>query len=200
MHRMLNRRTLVASALALPVSTWAATWPTRPLRIVLPFAAGGSSDLVARLLADKLGQTLGSPRSGGVRRAGANGIIARRRWRAAQTGIPSCGSARPMPSMPSLYPRLPYDSQRDFAPVALVASPGPMVVAVPAALPVRNVPDLIALARRKPGQVSYASAGIGNVLHLAGEMLGQQPECSSCMCLTKALRPPLTTWRRGKSI
>ena len=64
MHGMLNRRTLLASALALPTSTWAATWPTRPLRIVLPFAAGGSSDLVARLLADKLGQALGSPGNG----------------------------------------------------------------------------------------------------------------------------------------
>src|SRR3989338_7624289 len=75
MHRMLNRRPLVVSALAFPLSTWAAPWPTRPLRIVLPFAAGGSSDLVARLLADKLGQALGSPVVV-ESRAGANGIIA----------------------------------------------------------------------------------------------------------------------------
>ena len=75
MHGILNRRTLLASALALPMSTWAATWPSRPLRIVLPFAAGGSSDLVARLLADKLGLALGSPVVV-ESRAGANGIIA----------------------------------------------------------------------------------------------------------------------------
>ena len=75
MHSMLSRRALVASALALPGATWAATWPTRPLRIVLPFVAGGSSDLVARLLADKLGQALGSPVVVELR-AGANGMIA----------------------------------------------------------------------------------------------------------------------------
>src|SRR3989344_1588228 len=131
MHRMLNRRTLVVSALAFPLSTWAATWPTRPLRIVLPFAAGGSSDLVARLLADKLGQALGSPVVV-ESRAGANGIIASEAVARSTDGHSLLWISAAHAINASLYPRLPYDSQRDFAPVALVASHGPMVIAVPA--------------------------------------------------------------------
>lgn len=197
MHRMLNRRTLVVSALAFPPSTWAATWPTRPLRIVLPFAAGGSSDLVARLLADKLGQALGSPVVV-ESRAGANGIIASEAVARSTDGHSLLWISAAHAINASLYPRLPYDSQRDFAPVALVASPGPMVIAVPAALPVRSLSDLIALARRQPGQVSYASAGIGNVLHLAGEMLAQQAGVQLLHVPYKGAAPALNDLAAGQ--
>ncbi|MBV7467486.1 MULTISPECIES: tripartite tricarboxylate transporter substrate binding protein [unclassified Acidovorax] len=197
MHRMLNRRTLVVSALAFPPSTWAATWPTRPLRIVLPFAAGGSSDLVARLLADKLGQALGSPVVV-ESRAGANGIIASEAVARSTDGHSLLWISAAHAINASLYPRLPYDSQRDFAPVALVASPGPMVIAVPAALPVRSLSDLIALARRQPGQVSYASAGVGNVLHLAGEMLAQQAGVQLLHVPYKGAAPALNDLAAGQ--
>ena len=197
MHGMLNRRTLVASALALPMSTWAATWPTRPLRIVLPFAAGGSSDLVARLLAEKLSQALGSPVVV-ESRAGANGIIASEAVGRSTDGHSLLWVSAAHAINASLYPRLPYDSQRDFAPVALVASPGPMVIAVPAALPVRSLPDLMDLARRKPGQVSYASAGVGNVLHLAGEMLAQQAGVQLLHVPYKGAAPALNDLAAGQ--
>lgn len=197
MHGMLNRRTLLASALALPMSTWAATWPSRPLRIVLPFAAGGSSDLVARLLADKLGLALGSPVVV-ESRAGANGIIASESVARSTDGHSLLWVSAAHAINGSLYPRLPYDTQRDFAPVALVASPGPMVIAVPAALPVRSLSDLMDLARRKPGQVSYASAGVGNVLHLAGEMLAQQAGVQLLHVPYKGAAPALNDLAAGQ--
>lgn len=173
MRFVLNRRTWLACALGSPWVATAAAWPTRPVRIVLPFAAGGSSDLVARLLADQLGQALGQPVVV-ESRPGANGIIATEAVARSSDGHTLLWVSAAHAINASLYPKLPYDSQRDFNPVALVASPGPMVIAVPAASPVRTVADLIAWGKRQPGQVSYASAGIGNVLHLAGEMLGQQ--------------------------
>ena len=197
MHGILNRRTLLASALALPMSTWAATWPSRPLRIVLPFAAGGSSDLVARLLADKLGLALGSPVVV-ESRAGANGIIASESVARSTDGHSLLWVSAAHAINGSLYPRLPYDTQRDFAPVALVASPGPMVIAVPAALPVRSLSDLMDLARRKPGQVSYASAGVGNVLHLAGEMLAQQAGVQLLHVPYKGAAPALNDLAAGQ--
>lgn len=151
----------------------AADWPSRPVRIVIPFAAGGSSDIVARLLADKLGAALGQTVLVEAR-PGANGILASDAVLRAGDGHTLLFVSAAHAINASLYPKLPYDSVRDFVPVSLVASPGPMVIGVHASVPARTLPELIALARRQPGSVTYASAGVGNALHLAGEMLAQQ--------------------------
>ena len=143
------------------------------MRIVIPFAAGGNSDIVARLLADKLGAALRQTVLVEAK-PGANGILAGDAVARAGDGhtLLFVGSSYAINT--SLYPKLPYDSARDFVPVSLVASPGPMVIGVHASVPAKTLPELIALARRQPGSVAYASAGVGNVLHLAGEMLAQQ--------------------------
>ncbi|PJI95840.1 tripartite-type tricarboxylate transporter receptor subunit TctC [Acidovorax sp. 69] len=166
------RRSMVLAALSAPA--WAAAaWPTKPVRIVLPFASGGSSDVVARLLADKLTASLGKPVIIEAK-PGANGIIATEAVFRSTDGHTLLMTSAAHAINASLYPKLPYDSLRDFAPVSMVASPGPLVLAVHSGLPVKNLAELIELAKREPGTLSYASAGIGNVLHLAGEMLSQQ--------------------------
>ncbi len=151
----------------------AAAWPNKPLRIVIPFAAGGSSDIVARLLADKLAAALGQPVLVEAR-PGANGILASQSVARADDGhtLLLVGAAHAIND--SLYPKLPYDTARDFQPVTLVASPGPLVLGLHAGLAAKTLPEWLAQARRQPGTASYASAGVGNLLHLAGEMLAQQ--------------------------
>lgn len=172
----LDRRHFLGAAvaqLALLQAANATEWPTRPVRIVIPFAAGGSSDIVARLLADKLSAALGQTVLVEAK-PGANGILAGDAVLRAGDGHTLLFVSAAHAINASLYPKLPYDTARDFVPVSLVASPGPMVIGVHASVPAKTLPELIALARRQPGSVTYASAGVGNALHLAGEMLAQQ--------------------------
>lgn len=197
LHRRTCLQALAAFAAAHGLPARAAAWPTKPLRIVIPFAAGGSSDIVARLLADKLAAALGQAVLVEAR-PGANGILASQSVARADDGhtLLLVGAAHAVNA--SLYPRLPYDSARDFQPVALVASPGPMVVAVHAGVPAKTLPELLALARRQPGTLSYASAGVGNVLHLAGEMLGQQARVQLLHVPYKGAAPALNDLAGGQ--
>jgi tripartite-type tricarboxylate transporter receptor subunit TctC len=148
-------------------------WPGRPLRLVVPFAPGGASDLLARLLADRLAVPLGQPiivenRPGAGATIGANAVA-----KSPPDGLTLLyGTPGPQIINPSLMPSLPYDPERDFAPiVSLVTAPNLLVVHP--ALPVRTVPELIALAKAQPGQLTFGSSGIGASSHLAGEMLKQ---------------------------
>jgi tripartite-type tricarboxylate transporter receptor subunit TctC len=166
----------VALGLALSLAAGAAgaeDWPGRPLRLVVPFAPGGASDLLARLLAERLAASLGQPvivenRPGAGATIGANAVA-----KAVPDGLTLLyGTPGPQIINPSLMPGLPYDPQRDFAPiVSLVTAPNLLVVHP--SLPVRTVPELIALARARPGQLTFGSSGIGASSHLAGEMLKQ---------------------------
>jgi tripartite-type tricarboxylate transporter receptor subunit TctC len=158
------------AAAALPLH--AAAWPSKPLRIVLPFPGGGTSDLVARLLAEKLAATLGQPVVV-ESKPGANGIIASDFVARATDGHTLLFASAANASNATLYPKLPYDSASDLVPVALVVAPGPMVIVALPSLPAKNVPELIEVARKNPGKIAYASAGVGNTLHLAGEMFSQ---------------------------
>lgn len=147
-------------------------FPSRPLRLVLPFPPGGTSDLVARLLADKLAAALGQPVVV-ESKPGANGIIATDFVAKSGDGHTLLFASAAHASNATLYPKLPYDSARDFVPVALVVPPGPMVIVAHPGLPAKNVPELIEAAKKSPGKIAYASAGVGNTLHLAGEMFDQ---------------------------
>ena len=146
-------------------------WPTRPIRIVVPFAPGGASDLLARLLAERLAPALGQPmivenRPGAGATIGADAVA-----KARPDGTTFLyGTPGPQIVNPSLMRSLPYDADRDFTPiVSLVRAPNLLVVNP--ALPVRSVADLIALAKAKPGELTFGSSGIGASSHLAGEML-----------------------------
>jgi len=155
-------------AAALP-TTVAQPFPTRPVRLVVPYPPGGANDAVARLLAPKLGELLGQNvvvdnRGGGNTIIGSE-LVAKAVPDGHTLLIVAAGHA----INPSLYPRLPYDTARDFAPVALVGD-GAYVLVVSPSLGVSSTPELIAAAKAKPGQILYASSSTGNLTHLAAEV------------------------------
>ncbi|CAH0270868.1 tripartite tricarboxylate transporter substrate binding protein [Roseomonas sp. CECT 9278] len=170
----MNRRTLLlAATLPLPALAQAPThaaWPDRPIRVVVPFAAGGPSDIVVRLLAPRMAATLGQPIVVD-NRAGAGGVtgvdaVAKAAPDGYTIGI---GSAGGLAISPRLDRGTPYDPLRDLAPLTLaVLVPEPLVV--PAAAPFRTVADLVAAAKAQPGRLNYGSAGSGSMPHLAGEL------------------------------
>ncbi|WP_454719870.1 MULTISPECIES: Bug family tripartite tricarboxylate transporter substrate binding protein [Cupriavidus] len=162
----------VSGALALPASASAAgNWPERPVRLVVPFPAGSSPDLIARLLAEKLSVSLGQPvvvenRPG----AGGNigtGMVAR----AAPDGYTLLLTINgPLVTAPTLWRHLGYDPVRQLAPVSLVAT-SPNVLVVDARLPAHDLREFVALARARPGALNYGSVGNGSAAHLAMEQL-----------------------------
>jgi tripartite-type tricarboxylate transporter receptor subunit TctC len=166
---MLASMMLVASA----VAAWSAdSFPSRPIRIVLPFAAGGGTDTVARILAQQLTQQMGV--SVFVEnRGGANGNLgAEAVARAEPDGYTIMYNTSFVATNPWLYPKLGYDPQHDFEPVLLIAKV-PLVLVVHPSIPARDIREFIAYAKAKPGKLSYASSGIGGSTHL-GNLLFQR--------------------------
>lgn len=142
----------------------------KQIRIIVPFPAGGPTDIVARPLAQMLGDALKSTvvidnRGGAGGSIGAEAVV-----RSAPDGQTLLmGTVGTQAINPALYPKLPYDAVRDFTPIALVAL-APVTVVVHPSQPVTNLADLVALARRMPGKLNYGSAGAGTPGHLTGEM------------------------------
>lgn len=155
-------------AAALPAN--AQTWPTRQIRIVLPFAAGGSTDVIARTVGQRLSETLGQPVLIDNRPGAAGAIATDHVAKAAPDGYTWLMATTSTHSiLPVLNPKLPYDPKQDFALVSLVARAPNILIASPT-LPVSNVAELIALARAKPGALTFASSGTGTITHLIGEL------------------------------
>jgi tripartite-type tricarboxylate transporter receptor subunit TctC len=146
-------------------------WPSRPIRLINPWTPGGPADLVGRPLAQRLSETLGQPVVM-ENRPGANGTIgANLVARAAPDGYTLFFShVGPIAISPNFSASVPYDPIADFAPVSQLVS-GPIVLVVRPDVPARSVPELLALARANPGQISYGSVGPASTTHLAGEML-----------------------------
>jgi tripartite-type tricarboxylate transporter receptor subunit TctC len=149
---------------------WAQAYPSRPVRIIVPFAAGGPSDVIARLVAGKLTENLGK-QFYVENQAGAGGNLGMgNAARAAPDGYTILmGNVAPNAINVSLFKSLPFDPVADFDPVSLVAST-PNILVVHPSTPVRAVKALIALAKAKPGTLNFASAGVGSSSHLAGEL------------------------------
>jgi tripartite-type tricarboxylate transporter receptor subunit TctC len=147
----------------------AQAWPSKPLKIVVPFAPGGATDIIGRLVAQKLADRLGQPviveNKPGAGTTIGNAAVAK----AAPDGYTLLFAPTPFVITQALYPSLPYDAGKDFAPVALLAV-SPFVLVVNDALPAKNVADLVAMAKAKPGALTFCSAGSGSVPHLAGEL------------------------------
>ncbi|MBI3918507.1 MAG: tripartite tricarboxylate transporter substrate binding protein [Betaproteobacteria bacterium] len=156
-------------ALGQAADLFAQGYPERPVRLIIPLAAGGSADIVGRLVAQKLGEKLGQ-QFVVDNRPGASGIIgAEIAARAPRDGYTLLLAGSSFVIAPSLQRKLPYDPLKDFAPITMAAnSPGLLVVNP--ALPVRTVKDLIAVARAKPGQLNYGSPGNGTSPHFAGAL------------------------------
>lgn len=171
----LSRRAIPAAALA----GWAALrggaraqgatdWPSRPVRLIVPYPPGGPTDILARVVAQRLAQDLPQPVVV-ENRGGASGTIgAEAVARAAPDGATFLVNASAHVIVPHLQ-RVPFDALADFAPVTNIAAV-PLILVVTNALPVRSVPELIAHARANPGRLSYASSSAGGSTHLAGEL------------------------------
>ncbi|QEZ46850.1 tripartite tricarboxylate transporter substrate binding protein [Cupriavidus oxalaticus] len=160
---------LAAGSLAVPFTAGAETWPARPIQLLIPYPPGGSADLLARPVAARLQEKLGQPVVLDYR-PGAGGTIATQALaRAKPDGYTLIMVLAAHAINASLYPKLPYDTRKDFAPVSLVANL-PMILAGSSSLRANNVQELIAEARANPGKLTFASAGNGNTGHLAGEL------------------------------
>ncbi|MFL5002565.1 MAG: tripartite tricarboxylate transporter substrate-binding protein [Xanthobacteraceae bacterium] len=170
--RMLNGCGLFALALlVLLPRAHAQDYPSRPVTLVAPYAAGGGADLVARLVAQRLGERLGQSFTVD-NRLGAGGVIAASSVaKAAPDGHTLfMGTSTQLAIQVTLHKKLPYDPATDFAPVALVASV-PFVLLVHPSLPVHSLTDLIGLAEKNPGALSFGSSGVGGPPHLYTELL-----------------------------
>jgi tripartite-type tricarboxylate transporter receptor subunit TctC len=165
---------LAAAALAClltaaPEATRALEYPTRPVEIIVPFAAGGGTDLIARLMCEGLSQRLGQSFVA-VNRPGANtnvGTLAA--IHAKPDGHTLLMASIGLAANPSLYTKLGFDPQRDLAPIALIANV-PTILVVSKALPVDALPSFIAYVKARPGELNYASYGVGSGPHLAAEL------------------------------
>lgn len=163
------RSILAALALLIALPATAQDYPSRPVKIVVSYAPGGSNDVVARVLAPELQKELGQ--SFVVEnRAGASGTIgADAVAKSPADGYTLFMGAGAHALAPSLYKKLPYDLVKDFAPVSLAATSTYVLVLNPS-VPAKTLPELIALLKSRPGQLNYASAGKGTPLHLAAEL------------------------------
>lgn len=161
----------VVVALALCVSGLASaqTYPVRPVRLVVPYPPGGANDIVARLITPAMGEQLGQnvivDNRGGANTLIGSEIVAKSAPDGYTILIVAAGHA----ANPSLYPKLPYDTARDFAAVGLIGDGAYVLVAHPSA-GVSSVSELIAAAKKKPGDIAYASSSTGNLTHLAAEL------------------------------
>ncbi len=165
----------VAFAFAASVASIASAqpqFPGKPLRMVVPATAGGGTDILARALSERLALALGQPVSVD-NRGGAGGVVGSEIVaRAPPDGHTLLMAFTTHGTNPSIYPKLPYDTLRDFSAVSLVAM-APSVLVINPSIPVRTVKELIALARARPGQLQYGSAGSGSATHLAAVLFAQ---------------------------
>jgi tripartite-type tricarboxylate transporter receptor subunit TctC len=158
---------VLATAAALPAGAQEA-WPTKPVRFVVPFAPGGSTDVVARLLGQKLSARWGQSVIV-ENRAGAGGnvggdLVAK----STPDGYTLLFASGAIAINPHIYKRMPFDADKDLVPITNVAS-GPMLIVVPDRSPVKNLRGLVALAKSKPGAMNFGSAGVGSQVHMAAE-------------------------------
>lgn len=177
MHHANTRRQLL-TLLALSATPWVAPaalaqgWPERPIKLVVPYSAGGAADQTARMVALQLGERLKTPVLVD-NRPGAGGTIgAAAVAKAAPDGTTLLLDATGFTVNPTLLPRMPFDPAKDLVPVSLLMQV-PMLLVVPANSPYKTLADLLKAARSQPGKLSFASAGNGSAQHLAGELFKQ---------------------------
>lgn len=197
-RRFLSLATMaVPFALALPTVAVAQAYPTKPITVIVPFAAGGGSDNVARMITAKL-----------TERTGKVFIIENRGGGGTNIGNEAAAKAKPdgytvllgqftLPVNPYLYPGLRYNAEKDFAPVVHIAN-APTVLIVPATSPVKDVAGLVAMAKAKPGQLNFGSGGSGTSVHLAAELFKQQTKTFMLHIPYKGSAPAMTDLIGGR--
>jgi tripartite-type tricarboxylate transporter receptor subunit TctC len=158
---------LLPPLLAAPRLGRAAAFPERPIRLVVPYAAGGNSDVVARILAVPFGEVLGQPVVVENRPGAGGSVAATQMARVRADGYNlMIGSNGPMTVNPAIQPNPGYDPLRDFTPIGLICRTA-LTIIVKQGLPVRSLAEFVALARERPGQVTLGTSGVGSIGHLA---------------------------------
>lgn len=199
----MNRRSfsltavVAASVLAAPGLALAQAYPSKPITVIVPFAPGGGSDNVARMITTKL-----------TERTGKTFVVENRGGGGTNIGNEAAAKAKPdgytvllgqftLPVNPFLYPNLRYDAGKDFAPVVHIAN-APTVLIVPATSTAKDVPGLIAMAKAKPGQLNFGSGGSGTSVHLAAELFKQQTKTFMLHIPYKGSAPAMTDLIGGR--
>lgn len=169
LNRTFIKLAVCTAGLALAGSTGAQVYPSKALRLVLPFPPGGPTDLLGRQLAQKLSEQLGQPVVA-ENRPGAGGNLGTEiAVKAPADGYTLLLSSNILAISPHLYRKLPYDPVKDLVPITQVAQVGNVFICHPS-IPARNLKDLVAAAQRAPGKLTFGSGGLGTGQHLAGEM------------------------------
>jgi tripartite-type tricarboxylate transporter receptor subunit TctC len=159
--------------LGLSASLWAQSWPTKPIRMIIAFPPGGPTDLVSRVLAQRLSEQLGQQVIVDNKPGAGGNIAAELSAKAAPDGYTVFYNTSAIVIGPALYGKVSYDTLKDFAPVALTASV-PMVLVVNPQLPARSVKEFLDLAKSRAGALNYSSSGTGTITHLASAMMSTQ--------------------------
>jgi|KBSMisStaDraftv2_1062788.scaffolds.fasta_scaffold28299_4 tripartite-type tricarboxylate transporter receptor subunit TctC len=192
---------VIATATALVQGIGAATaqtYPVKPIRVVVPFPAGGGIDTVARILTPKLTESLGQP-AVVDNRVGASGTIGTEAVsKAPPDGYTLLATFASHAQNASLYPKLGYDTVKDFAPITLIATV-PNILVVNPSLPVKTVKDLIALAKKHPGEILYASIGNGTPAHLSAELFNSMAGIRMTHIAYKGAAPSIVALISGET-
>src|SRR5665213_3783831 len=180
------------SVLLAPMAASAQDFPNRQIRLIVPFPAGGPNDIIARLVGQRMSELLKQTiiidnRSGQAGVLGTD-VVAKAAPDGYTIGIVSASSIVINPTMEKVA----YDPKKDLAPVTLVTTVPEMLV-VATNVPANNMAELVALAKAQPGKLNFASAGVGGLPHLAGELFKLPPRSTSCTCPIGAPRPRSTT-------
>jgi tripartite-type tricarboxylate transporter receptor subunit TctC len=168
--RILSALATGLSVLLAPASAAAQDFPNKPIRLIVPFPAGGPNDIIARVVGQRMSELVRQPvlidNRGGQAGVLGTDAVAKANPDGYTIGITSASSLAISPSME----KVPYDARKDFAPVTLVVTVPEMLV-VASNVPAKNMDELVALAKAQPGKLNFASAGVGGLPHLAGELL-----------------------------
>ena len=170
MKFMIARTIWVGIAVFWCIACYAQNYPARAVRVIVPFAPGGGTDILIRTITPKLGEALGQQLVIDNRAGGGSTIGSEMASKAVADGYTLLAVDTSFTTNPSLYSKLPYDSVRDFAPVSLLAA-APVILIVHPSVPVKTVKEFVALAKAKPSQLNFASGGPGSSTHLGGELL-----------------------------
>lgn len=197
-RRSFSRRLLCSAFAGLAAPTWSqGGFADKPIRIVVPFAVGGNTDVLARLFGQRLGELLGTPVTV-ENRAGSGSVLGTEFVaKAPADGHTLLFGTSSHAINAALYPKLPYDSRKDFVLVALVAEV-PMVLSVNPAIPARTAREFVALLRGSPGKYSFASSGNGGSLHMAVELLKFQEKLDAVHIPYRGAGPALTDTVAGQ--
>jgi tripartite-type tricarboxylate transporter receptor subunit TctC len=192
-----KRCAVVAVVLACSTACWSQQYPARVVRLVVPSSPGGGSDIIGRILAQKLGEALGQQ----VvidNRPGASGVIGMDIVaKAPPDGYTLVLTQASLAINPSMFKKLPYDTMRDFAPISILMV-APFVLTVHPSVPAKTVKELIALAKAKPGRLVIGSAGLGTSPHLAGELFKMMAGVDMPQVLFKGSGPGLISLLSGE--